>query len=88
MKRRDLKRRDIQQQFLEIGYRANFVSNPLNKQIVSIEIATDDDKREWIKRADSRPPATADISSHPQARDLAHSLEGAFLYETGQKIVS
>jgi len=86
MRRRDLKRRDIQAKFKEMGYRANFASNPLNKQIVTIEFATDTQPAHWIKRAEWRDQPEVNEADHAPAFDLANSLLGAFLYETGQKI--
>jgi len=86
MRRRDLRRRDIQDQFKSLGYRANFTSNPLNKQIVTIEFATDTQPAHWIKRAEWNEQPEADEDNHAPAFDLAKSLLGAFLLETGQKI--
>jgi hypothetical protein len=86
MRRRDLRRRDIQDQFKSLGYRANFTSNPLNKQIVTIEFATDTQPAHWIKRAEWNEQPEVDEDNHASAFDLAESLLGAFLLETGQKI--
>jgi len=86
VKRQDLRRRDIQEEFKSLGYRANFTSNPLNKQIVTIEFATDTQPAHWIKRAEWNDQPTVNESDHAPAFDLAESLLGAFLLETGQKI--
>ena len=86
MKRQDLKRKDIQAKFREIGYRANFVSNPLNKQIATIEFCTDTQPPHWIRRAKWNEQPTANEANHAPAVEYANSLLGTFLYETGQKI--
>lgn len=88
MKRQDLKRRDIQDKFKSLGYRANFVSNPLNKQIATIEFCTDTQPPCWIRRASWNEQPDANEDNHKPAVEYANSLLGTFLYETGQKITA
>lgn len=86
-KRRDVRRRDIQAKFLELGYRAGFRPHPLNKTITYIELAVDVPHRPWIKRQDPDYEIQEDLKPHQAAFDLAESYQGCFLLESGQKII-
>ena len=87
MKRRDIRRREIQAEFTKIGYRAGFRPHPLNKTITYIEIAVDVPDRPWIKRQDPDFEITEDLKPHQAAFDLAESYAGCYLQESGQKII-
>jgi hypothetical protein len=87
VKRREYSRRQIQDQFLKLGYRAGFRPHPLNKTITYIELACDRPDRAWIKRQDPNWEITEDLTLHQAAFDLARSYAGGFLTQSGQKII-
>jgi len=86
-KRRDVTRKQIQAEFLELGYRAGFRPHPLNKTITYIELAVDTPSRPWIKRQDPDWEITEDLEPHRAAFDLADTFAGCYLQGSGQKII-
>lgn len=83
-----MKRNDIRKQFKNLGYKISFRSNPLNRNIVSLQISVDGMPDQIIKHADANVFDRETYDQHRQAFELVSNLKNTILSDTNQKIVS